>query len=108
MDIEGVQKVIRKEDILTYIRQNKKQFQEHYHVTKIGLFGSFARDEQNYGSDIDLVIELEAGTENIHELKQELREIMQKKFNRSVEIAREKYLKTYVKETILHEAVYVE
>ena len=100
--------MIRKEDILTYIRQNKNQFHERFHVTKIGLFGSFARDEQNDDSDIDLIIELEDNTENIHELKQKLREFMQMKFNRSVEIAREKYLKAYIRDTILNEAVYVE
>ena len=90
------------------MRENIIQFHERFHIKKIGLFGSFARDEQDENSDIDLIIELEEGTENIYELKQELRELLQKKFNRHVEIAREKYLKAYVKDTILNEAIYAE
>ena len=98
---------MHKEDILEYIRQNKSQFQKHFHVVKIGLFGSFARDEQTEHSDIDLIIELEEDTQRIYELKQALREVFESQFNRPVEIAREKYLKSYAKNVILNEAVYV-
>jgi len=99
--------VIHKEDILEYIRQNKPQLRERFHVVKIGLFGSFARDEQTEHSDIDLIIELEEGTRHIYELKQELREMIESQFNRPVEIAREKYLKPYAKNVVLDEAMYV-
>ena len=98
---------MHKEDILAYIRENKSQFQERFPVVKIGLFGSFARDEQTEHSDIDLIIELEEDTPHIHELKQELREMIESQFNRSVEIAREKYLKPYAKNVVLNKAMYV-
>ena len=98
---------MHKEDILGYIRQNKSQFRERFHIVKIGLFGSFARDEQTEQSDIDLIIELEEDTPHIYELKQALRDVLESQFNRPVEIAREKYLKPYAKNVILSEAMYV-
>ena len=33
-----------REQILTFISQNKKMFREKYHITRIGLFGSYAEE----------------------------------------------------------------
>ena len=35
--------MLTREDILQFLRDNKERFAEQYGVTKIGLFGSFAR-----------------------------------------------------------------
>ena len=45
---------LTREDILQFLRDNKERFAEQYGVTKIGLFGSFARDEATEESDIDV------------------------------------------------------
>jgi hypothetical protein len=37
--------MLTREDILTILRDNKERFAEKYGVTKLGLFGSFARNE---------------------------------------------------------------
>ncbi|MBE9592159.1 MAG: nucleotidyltransferase domain-containing protein, partial [Proteobacteria bacterium] len=73
-----------------------------------GLFGSFVHNEQKEDSDIDIIIELEDNTHGIYELKEELRVFFGEQFQRDVDIAREKYLKSYVKAQINNEAVYVE
>jgi predicted nucleotidyltransferase len=100
--------MIRKDDVLNFIQQNRIYFKEHFYIKKIGLFGSFVHDEQTEASDIDIIIELEDNAPGIYELKEKLREFIGKQFNRDVDIAREKYLKSYVKTQILNEAVYVE
>ena len=46
-----------KEYILNLLRNNKQLIKDKYNVTKIGLFGSYARDEAQETSDIDLAIE---------------------------------------------------
>ena len=97
-----------KEDILAFIRQNRDYLKEHFFVKRIGLFGSFVHNEQTEESDIDIIIELEDNTQGIHELKEELRAFFGEQFQRDVDIAREKYLKSYVKAQINNEAVYVE
>jgi predicted nucleotidyltransferase len=46
-----------REEILKVLRDNKERFAEKYGVTKLGLFGSFARNEATEGSDLDLLVE---------------------------------------------------
>ena len=78
-----------------------------YHLTKIGIFGSFARGEANDSSDIDLIIEFEPGTKNIHSLKIKLKEEIQNKFDRPVDLCRLKYIKPILKNQIQSEIKYV-
>ncbi|MEK6659549.1 MAG: nucleotidyltransferase domain-containing protein [Campylobacterota bacterium] len=92
---------------MNFLQSNRNLLLEKYHVTKIGLFGSFARNEQKENSDVDLLIELEDGIQNIYDLKDSLRQFLSSSFNRSVDIAREKYLKPYAKEQILKDTLYV-
>jgi uncharacterized protein len=49
-----------RDQILMFLAQNKTLFRERYHIIRIGLFGSYAREEQNINSDIDLLLEFEA------------------------------------------------
>jgi len=96
-----------KKEILDFLQINHQYIVEKYHIKKLGLFGSFARDEQTSESDVDVLIEIEDGTKNIHDLKASLNAYLSKAFNRSVDLAREKYLKPYAKEDILKDTIYV-
>jgi hypothetical protein len=97
-----------KDDIVAFIRENKALLSERFSIRRVGLFGSFARNEPTDTSDIDLLIELADNTPNIHELKEELRAFVGSRFHRDVDIAREKYLKPYARELILSEVEYVD
>ena len=96
-----------KEEIIGFLHNNYKEIVTNYHLTKLGLFGSFARDEQRADSDVDILIEIEDGTKNIHDLKVSLHDYLSNAFGRSVDIARTKYLKPYAKEFILKDTIYV-
>lgn len=96
-----------KEDIIQYIRSRKNYFRDNYHIRKIALIGSFARDEQNSQSDIDILVDIEEGTPDIYGVKRSLQKELEQTFNRSVEIASERYLKPYYRRQILREAIYV-
>jgi hypothetical protein len=96
-----------KKQILEFIAQNRELLAREYHIQKIGLFGSYARDEATATSDIDLVVEFEKNTENIHALKMEITEIFKKQFHTNVNIASEKYIKPRVKQRILEESIFV-
>ncbi len=95
-----------KQEVMDFLIANRSHLQHHYHISKMGLFGSFARGEQTQESDIDLLIELEKGTENIHELKKDLLRFLTHSFGRPVDIAREKYLKPYARDAILGDTVF--
>ena len=49
-----------KAEILHLLRHYKPTAQKKYGMTKIGIFGSVARDEQKEGSDVDVCYEGEA------------------------------------------------
>ena len=96
-----------KGEILDFLTRNKKYFRDNYGITKIGLFGSFVRDEQTDGSDIDLIVEFENNTPNLFDTKKALKAFIKEQFNIEVDIAREKYLKSRYRESILKETIYV-
>lgn len=97
-----------RQSILAYLRQNRDYFQSHFHITRIGLFGSYARGEQSKGSDIDLLVEFAENTGQLFELKNELRDLLQRELGSPVDLAREKYLRPYIKDQVLAEVLYVD
>lgn len=99
--------MITKEEILQFLKNNKVFLREKFFLTKIGLFGSFARGDQKSDSDVDILVELEEGTKNIFDLEFDLKELLKKKFSREVDLVREKYIKSYFKPFILKDAIYV-
>lgn len=52
-----------KENVISAIRSHKTEFPK-FGVQKIGLFGSYLRNEHSNKSDIDLLIDFEPGKEN--------------------------------------------
>ncbi|MEM9888584.1 MAG: nucleotidyltransferase domain-containing protein [Bacteroidota bacterium] len=99
--------MLTKEVILDYLKLNKNQLSNSYQLEKLGLFGSFATDQASDDSDIDLLIDFKPNTEKIFEKKLALRKQIEAKFNRSVDLCTEKYMKPYFKEYILKSTIYV-
>ena len=95
-----------KDQILTFLAQNRKLFRDKFHIVRIGLFGSYAREEQKPDSDIDLLVEFEENTQELFELKIQLKEFFQMQLGIDVDICREKYIKPRFKSSILKETVY--
>jgi hypothetical protein len=94
--------------IIDFIAKNKPILEQEFHISRIGLFGSFARNEQSSDSDLDLVIEFEENTENLFEVKMAVKKFFKEKLDINIDICREKYIKPIFKERILKEAIYVE
>ena len=97
-----------KDQILTFLSQNKKLFRDKFHIVKIGLFGSFARSEQTIKSDVDLLVEFEENTQDLFELKLQIKEFFKSKLGLEIDICREKYIKPRIKKSILKETVYAD
>jgi predicted nucleotidyltransferase len=93
-----------REDILRVLREELPSLHDVYGVKRIGLFGSFARGEQNVESDIDLLVQFERpiGFFKFIALEDHLSE----KIGRKVELVTEEALKPIVKPSIMKEVVY--
>ena len=94
--------------ILDFISVNKNLLKRQFHVSKIGLFGSYARNEQTDNSDIDLIIDFEENTDNLYYLKFELKRFFKENLNLEIDICREKYIKPVYKNRIIKETIYVD
>jgi hypothetical protein len=99
--------MLTQQNILNFLSENKLFLREQFHVVKIGIFGSFARNEQNPDSDIDILIEMENNVSNVYDLKWNLREFLKNQFQRNVDICNSKHIKPYAKDYILKDAIYV-
>ena len=96
-----------KEDILNFLVENKSELFEKYHLSKIGLFGSFSRGDATQESDVDIIFDFKEDVEDAYSMKTALKSYLSEIFNRSIDLAREKYLKSYAKQRILEDVIYV-
>jgi len=73
---------MNKIDILNKLSDNKTYIEKEFEVKKIGLFGSYAKDEQTQDSDIDIYVEFRHKTfDNIAGLWNYLEELYHKKID---------------------------
>lgn len=96
---------MKKEDILKFLHDHKSEFEDEFGVTKIGLFGSFAKGEEQNGSDIDIVVELKKpDLLTLVGIKQSIEE----QLNRKVDVVRyRERMNHYLKKRIDRDATYV-
>ena len=93
-------------EIIQFLKANKSYFRTHFHCSEIGLFGSFARNEQTEDSDIDILIVFEPETAYLYDVELELKQYLEKSFHREVDICSEKWIKPVFKPLVLKEAIY--
>ena|ERR1700722_9155833 len=97
----------KREEILNFLRENKEQLLSKYSLTKIGIFGSYAREEQTENSDIDFIFEYEEGIKDVFNKNYDLREYLKSTFKKEVDLCREGSIKPIFKPYILRDAIYV-
>ena len=95
-----------KENIISLLKSNKAEL-SRYGVSTIGLFGSYLRNEQSKGSDIDLLVDFEPDKENFDNYMG-VYDIFEKLFrNEKVEIVTKNGLSKHIGLKILNEVLYV-
>ena len=95
-----------KNAILSVMRTHKHQFAS-FGVNKIGLFGSYVRNEQQPQSDIDILVDFEPEKEtfdNLMNLHNYLEELF---INEKIEVVTVNGLSPYIGKYILKEVNYV-
>lgn len=94
--------LIEIQNILTEI---KSELIDKYHISQLGIFGSYARGDYNSASDIDILVEYaqKPSLFGLIELKDYLSDRLQMK----VDLVTKDGLKPQIKEKILAEVIYL-
>ena len=92
-----------KNQIITFLKQNKQQIKDRYKVNKIALFGSFARNEETKDSDIDILVDMTPSFDNFYDLKY----FLEDEFQRKVDLGKEKNMRLLIKDKIKEDLIYV-
>ena len=94
-----------KTEVLEILEKDLPYLKKVFHVEKIGLFGSYARQEQTEESDLDLMVEFEK-TPDFFELS-DLEEHLSGLVGFKVEIVTPGGLKDRVKQNIMEDMEFV-
>jgi len=98
--------MISKDTILSVIRAHRSQLAS-YGINRIGLFGSYVRNEQQPESDIDILVDFESGKETFDNLM-DLCHYLEKLFTgETIEVVTVNGLSPYIGRHILKEVNYV-
>ena len=92
-----------KYDVLNYLKEHYQEFHKQYNVEKIGIFGSYARDEATKDSDIDIFVTMKPNIFGMIAIKEQIEEVLHTK----VDIIREhKNIKPFFLEMINKDLIY--
>jgi predicted nucleotidyltransferase len=94
-----------RETVLKILRKFKSKYQNRFKLLKLGLFGSYVKNNQTEESDIDIVVQIpDQDFFELIEIKQEL----EKEFSRKVDVIsyRDK-MNAFLKKRIEQEAIFV-
>jgi hypothetical protein len=94
-----------KEFILHFLKTHKQELQLRFGVSKIGLFGSYVRQENNESSDIDIAVEFES--DNRFRTFFMLKYYLEENLKAEVDLGVEHTLKSIIRESIQKEIIYV-
>lgn len=91
-------------DIQAILLKEKPFLKEKYHITTIGVFGSFARGEQHKKSDVDILVEF-SKTPGLEFF--EIEEYLRKKLKRKVDLVTREAIKPVLEPYIFKDLVYL-
>jgi predicted nucleotidyltransferase len=97
--------VMNKDMVLKVLRENKNTI-SNCGIKRIGLFGSYVKNEQKSGSDIDFLVEFDKGKKNYRNFLG-ISELMEKLFDKKVDIVTDESLSPYIGPYIRKEVEYV-
>ena len=93
------------ESILQKLKEMKSDLVARYKVREIGLFGSWIREEQRAGSDIDLLVEFDNEADLFDLIGLSL--YLEETFGCAVDIVPRKALREELRDTVLRQVVAV-
>ncbi len=93
-------------EIIRFLTENKSYIRTHFSRVEIGLFGSYARNEQTNESDIDIHVVFDPGTPNLYDNELELKNYLKTQLKREIDICSKNWIRPVFKPLVLKEAIY--
>lgn len=93
------------EEVKTILVNHKTDVGRKYHVSEIGIFGSFVRGEQKKRSDIDILVDFYEIPDLFKFI--ELERYLQKLLRKKVDLVDKQGIKPQLKDIILKEVIYL-
>lgn len=93
------------ETIKEIIDSHKQEIAEKYHISEIGVFGSFTRGEQDADSDVDILVSFDKPIGFIKFMRLEF--YLSELLGRKVDLVTKDSLKPHIGSVILRETQYV-
>ncbi len=94
-----------KPEIIDIIKNSKQEMQAQFGVAKVGLFGSYVREQQKKKSDIDILVSFSREIDLFDFI--DLREFLENRLHQKVDLVMESALKPTIGRRILSEVEYV-
>ena len=94
------------DQIVEYLKRNKRFLYDRFGVTRMGIFGSFVRGDQVASSDIDMIVDIEKARKNIHSFLQ-LKRYLEKELEKKIDLGFEHSLKPILRDKIKKQVIYV-
>ncbi len=95
------------DQIKARLLQLKPALQEKYHITELGIFGSYVRGEQTFYSDVDILVSFDPSFRldllTYGQIEDEISDILEKK----VDLVMKRGLKPNIGKNILKEVIYL-
>jgi len=98
---------VDKEYILETLRANRDRLRKEFGIERIGLYGSFARNEQTSKSDIDLVYDLERGRTLLWSEKDRLYRILCRQLHRKLDLVDSRFMNPFIEYKMEKDVIYV-
>lgn len=98
-----IKNVVTREEIIAFLRLHKGELEKNFGVSKIALFGSFARNEATPDSDIDLLIDMKVKS---YDLQFDLKEFLEAHFNRRIDLGSFDSIRPFIMRSIKEELIY--
>ena len=95
------------ETIKAQIAELKPTLQSDYHITELGIFGSYVRGEQTDASDIDILVEFEPSFRFGLVTYGKIENYSANALGKKVDLVMKSGLKPYIGKQILKEVIYL-
>ncbi len=93
--------------ILSVLRANRDRLRNEFGIERIGLYGSFARNEQTAKSDIDLIYHLLPDAKLPWTEKERLYRILRRKLHRKMDLVDNQVMNPIIRYYMRKDVIYV-